>query len=202
MPTYDRHKDALNGRGDTDLYPELVWPMRLADALHFRRVQGIDLWSALTLILRQHAPGAQRLGKDFFELGVAVDASPDVADDAAQIGLEPAQVSGGAVKLIGMGVALMLAGSHRPSDRSGRYSFTRSEGDRFEVRAEVRTPLAPLVEEHSVLAVGVWHCDEAAPHNPQTGPRPEAAAHSQEVAARSPEMAARTPEAARRLEGI
>jgi hypothetical protein len=41
---------AMSGRGDTDLYPELVWPMRLAlaDALHFRRVQGIDLGSALT----------------------------------------------------------------------------------------------------------------------------------------------------------
>ena len=74
---------AMSGRGDTDLYPELVWPMRLAlaDALHFRRVQGIDLGSALTLILRQHAPGeAQRPGEDFFELGIAVDASPDVAD--------------------------------------------------------------------------------------------------------------------------
>src|SRR5690349_12562533 len=70
---------------------------------------GIDLGSALTLILRQHAPGeAQRLGKDFFELGVAVDASPDVADDAAQIGLEPAQASGGALKLMGMGIALRL----------------------------------------------------------------------------------------------
>jgi hypothetical protein len=36
---------AMSSRGDTDLYPELVWPMRLAlaDALHFRRVQGIDL---------------------------------------------------------------------------------------------------------------------------------------------------------------
>src|SRR5262245_57655712 len=102
---------AMSGRGDTDLYPELVWPMRLAlaDALHFRRVQGIDLGSALTLILRQHAPGeAQRLGEDFFELGIAVDASPDVADDAAQIGLEPAQASVGALELMGMGIALML----------------------------------------------------------------------------------------------
>ena len=83
--------------------------LALADALHFRRVQGIDLGSALTLILRQHAPGeAQRLGKDFFELGVAIDASPDVSDDAAQIGLKPAQASVGALKLMGMGIALML----------------------------------------------------------------------------------------------
>jgi hypothetical protein len=102
---------AMSGRGDTDLYPEFVRPMRLAlaDALHFRRMQGIDLGSALTLILRQHAPGeAQRLGEDLFELGIAVDASPDVADDAAQIGLEFAQASVGALELMGMGIALML----------------------------------------------------------------------------------------------
>ena len=84
-------------------------------------------------------------------------------------------------------------GSHRPSDRSGRYSFTRSEGDRFQVRAKVRTPLAAPVEENSGLAVGAWHCDEAAAHNPQTGPHPEAAARSQEVAARSQGVAARPP---------
>ena len=68
---------AMSGRGNTDLYPKLVWPMRLAlaDALHFRRVQGIDFGSALTLILRQHAPGeARRPGEDFFELEIAVDA--------------------------------------------------------------------------------------------------------------------------------
>jgi len=56
--------------------------------------------------LRQHAPReAQRLGEDFFQLGIAVDASPDVADDAAQIRLEPAQASGGALELMGMGIA-------------------------------------------------------------------------------------------------
>ena len=33
---------------------------------------------------------------------------PDVADDAAQIGLEPAQASVGALELMGMGIALML----------------------------------------------------------------------------------------------
>jgi len=44
------------------------------------------------LILRRHAPGeAERPGEDLFDLGIAVDASPDLADDAAQIGLEPAQ---------------------------------------------------------------------------------------------------------------
>src|SRR5215472_13740846 len=73
--------------------------LALANALHFRRMEG----------LCQHAPGeAQRLGEDLFELGITVDASPDVADDAAQIGLEPAQASVGALELMGMGIALML----------------------------------------------------------------------------------------------
>src|ERR1700722_8803784 len=101
----------MSGRGDTDLYPELVWPTRLAlaDALNLRRVQGIDLRSALPLILRQDAPGeAQRRGEVFFELGVAVDASPDVADDPAQIGREHAQASVGALELMDMGITFML----------------------------------------------------------------------------------------------
>jgi len=51
---------------------------------------------------------AQRPGEDFFELGIAVDASPDVADNVAQIGLEPAQASVGALELIGMRIALLL----------------------------------------------------------------------------------------------
>src|SRR5215831_14680674 len=54
-------------------------------------------------------PGeAERLGEDLFELGIAIDASADVADDAAQIGLELAQASVGTLELLGMGIALML----------------------------------------------------------------------------------------------
>jgi hypothetical protein len=88
----------MNGRGDTNLYAEPVRPtgLALANAFNFRRVQGIDLWAALALTLRQHAPReAQRLREDVFELGVAVDAPPDVADDAAQIGLKLAEASPG-----------------------------------------------------------------------------------------------------------
>jgi hypothetical protein len=50
---------ATGSRGDTDLDPELIRPMRLtlADAIHLRRMQGIDLGSELTLILSQDAPG-------------------------------------------------------------------------------------------------------------------------------------------------
>ena len=38
----------------------------------------------------------------------AAEPVPDVADDAAQIGLEPAEASVGALELMGMGIALML----------------------------------------------------------------------------------------------
>ncbi len=94
------------------------------------------------------------------------------------------------------GIKLHPAGSHCPSDRSGRCSFTRSEGDRFQVRAEATTPLEAAGEgENSGLAVWVWHCDEAAKHNPLTGSR-------QKAAARNPEVAARTPEAAARPQSI
>ena len=116
----------MNGRGDTDLYAELVWPMglALANALHFRRVQGIDLWAALALTLRQHAPReAQRLREDVFELGVAVDAPPDVADDAAQIGLKLAEASIGALELMSMGVTLMLDQRQLANPRIGLARF-------------------------------------------------------------------------------
>ena len=52
----------------------------------------------------------------------------------------------------------------------------------FQVRAEVRTPLAEAVEENSDLAAGFWDCGEAAAHNPQTGPRQEVAARSRKAA--------------------
>src|SRR5262249_7527327 len=47
---------AMSGRGDTDLYPELVWPMglALADALDFRGVQGIGPWVRVDVDVRQH----------------------------------------------------------------------------------------------------------------------------------------------------
>ncbi len=77
---------------------------------------------------------------------------------------------------------------------------TRLEGAPFQVRAEAMTPLAAAKEEqNSGLAVKVWHCDEAAARNPQTGPRPEVAARNPEAAARSQEAAARSQEVAARL---
>src|SRR5262249_61575465 len=49
----------LHGGGDAHLDAELVRLVRLAlaDALHLRRVQGIDLAAALAALLFQNAPG-------------------------------------------------------------------------------------------------------------------------------------------------
>jgi hypothetical protein len=51
----------FEGGGNADLDAELVRPMgvALADAFDFRRVQGIDLRPALTLLLLAHAPRQQ-----------------------------------------------------------------------------------------------------------------------------------------------
>jgi hypothetical protein len=51
-----------HGGGDAHLDAELVGPVRFAltDALHLRRVQGIDLAAALVALLLQHAPGQEQ----------------------------------------------------------------------------------------------------------------------------------------------
>ena len=95
--------------------------------------------------------------------------------------------------------AQRLSGFHRSSDRSGPLSpVTRSEVAPFQVRAEVRTPLAEAVEENSDLAEGLWDCGEVAAHNPQTGPRQEVAVRSRKAAVRNREVVACSPEAAAR----
>jgi len=59
--------------------------LALADAFDFRRVQGIDLRAALTLLLLAHAPRQhQQLGERRFEPAVALDLAGDVANDAAE----------------------------------------------------------------------------------------------------------------------
>ena len=81
----------LHGGGDAHLDAELVRPVRLAlaDALHLRRVQGIDLAAALAALLLQHAPGQeQRPYERFPQIFIPDDAPLDVADDTAEIGLE------------------------------------------------------------------------------------------------------------------
>src|SRR6516164_4404849 len=81
----------LHGGGDAHLDAELIRLVRLAlaDALHLRRVQGIDLAAALAALLLQHAPGQeQRPYERFPQIFIPDDAPLDVADDTAEIGLE------------------------------------------------------------------------------------------------------------------
>ena len=102
---------ALEGGGDADLDAELVGLVRLAlaDALDLGRVQAVDLGAALAAFLIAHPPRqAQQPGERGLERGIAVDLAGNVADDAAEIGLELAQGLFGAVELAGMGVALVL----------------------------------------------------------------------------------------------
>lgn len=75
--------------GDFDA--EFVRPMGLAvaDAFDLRRVQGIDLRPALTLLLLADAPcQRQQLCERGFEPAVTVDLAADVTDHAAEIGAQ------------------------------------------------------------------------------------------------------------------
>src|SRR5260370_15912184 len=101
----------LHWRRDAHLHAELVGLMRLAlaDALDLRRMQRIDLASALMAILGQHAARqAQLESKNLFQSVVTRDPPPDIADHPTKVGLELAQAPVGALKLVRMGVALML----------------------------------------------------------------------------------------------
>src|SRR4029077_21075535 len=82
--------------------------LALAEAFHFRSVQAVDLGAALAALLLPYPPRqAQQPGEPGLQRGIAVDLAGNVADDAAQIGLELAQSPVGAVELAGMGVSLM-----------------------------------------------------------------------------------------------
>src|SRR5437773_7165071 len=85
--------------GDFDA--ELVRPMGLAfaDAFDLRRVKGIDLRPALTLLLLAHAPRQrQQLCERRFEPAVALDLAGDVADHAAEIGPQRLELPVGALE--------------------------------------------------------------------------------------------------------
>ncbi len=83
--------------------------LALADALHFGSMQAVDLGAALSALLLAYPPAkAEQGGEAAFEPRVAIDFAGNVADDAAQIGLERAQRLVGALELLGMGVSLML----------------------------------------------------------------------------------------------
>jgi len=83
--------------------------LAFADALDFRRMQGIDLRSALMLPLLAHAPGQrQQLCEPRFEPAIVLDLATDVANDAAEIGAQLLKHPIGALELFGVGIALML----------------------------------------------------------------------------------------------
>src|SRR6185312_6904698 len=89
--------------GDGDLDPELVGPVRLAlaDALHLRRMQRVDLRAALVLLLFKHPsrPRQHALERDPTEqVGAAFKLAAYVADDATEIGSERLQGPVGALE--------------------------------------------------------------------------------------------------------
>jgi hypothetical protein len=101
----------LEGGGDADLDAELVRLVCLAfaDALHFGRMQAVDLGPALSALLRAEAPRqAQQVSERCLTPGIAIDLAGNVPDDTAEIGLERAQSPVGALELLGMRVTLML----------------------------------------------------------------------------------------------
>jgi len=72
-------------------------------------MQALDLRTALSAFLGAYAPRqAQEISERRLEPGIAVDLAGDVADDAAEIGLELAQSPVSALELLGIGVTLML----------------------------------------------------------------------------------------------
>src|SRR5258708_4750904 len=101
----------LEGGGNADLDAELVRlvSLALADAFHFGSMQAVDLGAALPAFLLAHPPAkAEQVSEAALEPMVAIDLAGNVADDAAEIGLERAQSPVGALELLGMGVTLML----------------------------------------------------------------------------------------------
>ena len=90
------------GHGDLDAKLVRAMGLALADALHFRGMQGIDLGSALLLLLLTHAtcPCQNVLEDHLLEPGVVIDLTGDVADDTAQIGPQRLPGSIGAFELL------------------------------------------------------------------------------------------------------
>src|SRR5712671_3176005 len=83
--------------------------LTLADAFHFGGMQAVDLGAALPAFLLANPPAkAEQVSESGLKPIIAVDLAGDVADDAAEIGLERAQSPVGALELLGMGVTLML----------------------------------------------------------------------------------------------
>src|SRR3712207_4766509 len=96
---------------DRDFDPELVGPVRLAlaDALHLRGMQGVDLAAPLSLPLILDAPGQrQGMSEDALQALAARDLARDVPDHPPQDGAQAPQGFVGSLELFGMGIALVL----------------------------------------------------------------------------------------------
>jgi hypothetical protein len=83
--------------------------LALADAFDLRGVEGIELPSALALLLRSDLRSArQRRFEGRLEFGTSFNLAADVADDPAEPAAQQAQLAMVALELLGMGIA----GSH------------------------------------------------------------------------------------------
>src|SRR5258705_5139658 len=80
--------------------------LSFADALHLGRVQRVDLRPALTLLLMAHTQRQiEQRAEAVFERCVALDLAADVADDAAEPGVQELKLPPGALELMGMRIA-------------------------------------------------------------------------------------------------
>ena len=83
--------------------------LALADALDFRRMQGINLRPTLFVVLRQDTVRQrQQLDKSLLHRFVISNLAGDVANDTPEIGLEFLQAFIRPFELVGMGVTLMF----------------------------------------------------------------------------------------------
>src|SRR5262249_36040936 len=107
-----KHELPALGRGDRsgnrDLATELVRRARLAsaDALDLGRVQRVDLWPALTLLLMANPQREiEQRAKAVFERCVALDLAANITDDASKPRAQKLQFPPRAFELVGMRVA-------------------------------------------------------------------------------------------------
>src|SRR2546429_4245545 len=125
------------GGDDGSLHTELVRGagLALADALHLRSVEGIQLPAALALLLRTDLIGAREWpGECRLEVRVACDLAPDVANEPAKPGAQNAQLSAVAGGTFCMGITRCQAArlAMRTYDcRSRTPCFLSSRGSPF-----------------------------------------------------------------------
>ena len=118
----------------------------LADALHLRGVEGIELPAALALLLRADLRGpAEREGERVLEHGLTFDLAADVADDAAEPAAQNAQLPLMPAELFGMGVA---ARHHRGGLGHTRIGLPQPDG------VPSRQAVEPLDSRMKQLGIG------------------------------------------------